>query len=352
MDKKFLFQLLDAFGPSGYEEEALEVFSKRMKEESFDLTPNAYNNCICEYERREKKVLIVGHIDEVGFMVSAITESGNLRVKPIGGVDPYILLGSKVKILNSKNKIITGIFGSTAIHLLDMETREIELKDLYIDIGAKDMEDVEKTFSIEIGSPIVFGDKRVNLGNNLVATKAADDRLGVFIASEVALNCKGSKVGVIAGITCQEENGLIGARMLSSLLEKTTGFPDYSIVVDVTHSTDYPGVSSEEQGDIKLGKGPVLAYGSVNNKGLVNTLRKLAKEKDIPIQINVDPRYSGTDADELHLMNGGNIPTIVVSIPLRYMHTQNEIFSLDDVQSTIDLLTAFVENLEKGNTKD
>jgi endoglucanase len=126
--------------------------------------------------------------------------------------------------------------------------------------------------------------------------------------------------------------------------KKTIGCPDYNIVIDVTHSTDYPGASAEQDGDIKLGGGPALAYGSVNNKNLVNKLKGIAKENNIPFQINVDPRYSGTDADELHLMQGGTIPTVIVSVPLRYMHTQKEVFSMDDVVATINLLTAFVNS--------
>lgn len=347
LDKKFLFKLLDSFGPSGFEEQALEVFTSKMTDEFFYFEENAYNSCVAYNSHyQEKKILIVGHIDEVGFIVSAITETGHLRVKTLGGVDPYILLGSKVKILNNKNKFITGIFGSTAIHLLEKRDRDIKLKNLYIDIGAKNKQDVEENFNIEIGSPIVFGDKRIELKNNLIATKAADDRLGVFVAASVAINCKRGKITVIAAATCQEENGIIGARMLSSLLEETIGLPYYNIVVDVTHSTDYPGVSAEEEGDIKLGGGPVLSYGSVNNKSLVNKLKAIAKENDIPIQININPRYSGTDADELHLMKGGLIPTVVVSIPLRYMHTQSEVFSMDDVAATINLLTAFVKDSE------
>lgn len=346
-DKNFLFKLLDSFGPSGFEEQALEVFLSRMKNENFVTYENAYNSSVAITGMYcEKIVLIVGHIDEVGFMVNAITESGHLRVRTVGGIDPYILLGSKVKILNNKNKFITGVFGSTAIHLLETRDREIKLKDLYIDIGAKDKKDVEEKFGVELGSPVSFADKRVNLNNNLCVTKAADDRLGVFVAAQVAINCKKEKTGVIAAATCQEENGLIGARMLPSLLKHTLCEPNYNIVVDVTHSTDYPGVSSEENGDIKLGLGPVLSYGSVNNKALVNKLKDLAKENNIPFQISIDPRYSGTDADELHLMRGGIIPTVIVSIPLRYMHTQSEIFSMDDVVATVNLLTAFVKSIE------
>ncbi len=120
--------------------------------------------------------------------------------------------------------------------------------------------------------------------------------------------------------------------------------PDCNIVVDVTHSIDYPGVSTEEHGEIKLGGGPVLSYGSVNNKKLVGKLKEVAKENNIPFQISIDSRYSGTDADELHTSKGGNIPTAVVSVPLRYMHTQGEVFDLDDVKATINLLTLFVSS--------
>lgn len=345
IDRDFLFKLLNSFGPSGFEEQALEVFRSRMEEEEFYIKSNAYNSSVAIRFEHQTKILIVGHIDEVGFIVSSILESGHLRVKSLGGIDPYILLGSRVKILNKDNQIITGVFGSTAVHLLEQRDRDIKLKDLYVDVGAKDKTDIEENFGIEIGSPIVFGDELLEFKNNLIATKAADDRLGVFIAAQVAINCKESDTSVIAAATCQEENGLIGARMLPSLLKNTIGYPDYNIVIDVTHSTDYPGVSSEEKGDIKLGCGPSLSYGSVNNKDLVNKLKNIAKENSIPFQINVDPRYSGTDADELHLMKGGTIPTVVVSVPLRYMHTQKEVFSMDDVVATINLLTAFVNSL-------
>ena len=346
-DKEFLFKLLDSFGPSGFEERALSLFVERMEKYNFEVELNSYNSCVSTFNRHaEKKVLIVGHIDEIGFIVSSITESGFLKVKTLGGIDPYILLGSKVKILNNKDKFVKGIFGSTAIHLLEERDRNIKLKNLYIDIGAKDKKDVEENFNVEVGSPIIFNDKRVSLGNNLVATKAADDRLGVFVASQVAINCKEEQTAVIAAATCQEENGLIGAQMLSSLLKETFGLPDYNIVVDVTHGIDYPGSSPEEHGDIKLGGGPVLSYGSVNNKELVNKLKSLAKENNIPCQIDVSPRYSGTDADILHIMRGGTIPTVIVSIPLRYMHTQSEVFCMDDVKATVNLLTAFVNSIK------
>lgn len=346
MNKEFLFKLLDSFGPSGFEEQTMNVFYKEMEEkQGFKIEKNKYNSCIVlPPVTGGKNVLIAGHNDEIGFMVSAITESGYLKVKSVGGIDPYILLGTKVKILNKYSSgTINGIFGSTAIHLLKERHRNIELKDLFIDIGAKNREDVEKNFNIEIGSPIVFADKRVNLGNGLVASKAADDRLGVFIASQVAINCKKCLSKVVAAITCQEENGLIGAQMLKNNISGLYYYtPDCNIIVDVTHSIDYPGVSTESEGEVKLGGGPVLAYGSVNNKNLVNKLKEVAKKNNIPFQISINSRYSGTDADELHLMLGGNVPTAVVSVPLRYMHTQSEVFDLDDVESTINLLTAFV----------
>ena len=341
---KDLKNLLNAFGPSGFEENALDVFNS-MFNDDFEIYENEYNVQLIRANlgSKSKEVAIYGHIDEVGFMVINITSEGFLKVSTIGSVDQYILPGSRVKILNQSGDFINGVFGSTAVHLIeDLSDRKIKMNQLFIDVGAKDKDEVLE-MGIDIGSPMVFADKALQLNDDIITTKAADDRLGVYIAAQVAIECCNLKnAGVSAIATCQEENGLYGSRMSREFVTSVFD-PDFNIAVDVCHSIDTPGLSKDEFGDIEIGKGPVIGVGSVNNKHLTKNLISVAKDNAIPYQMSANPIWSGTDADELLFMSGGMVPTIIVSVPLRYMHTQNEMFSITDVKNTIKLLTKFCE---------
>jgi putative aminopeptidase FrvX len=337
-----LDELLRAGGPSGYEGPAAEVWRKAAG--FAKLSYDGLGSTIARVGEAEPLVAIVGHIDEIGLIVTYIDEKGFLWFAPIGGWDPQILVGQRVEVTGT-NGPVPGVAGRKPIHLLEPDQRKkvVELKSRHIDIGVADREEAEEL--VRVGDPVVIRTEPMQVAGTRLVSKSMDNRLGAYVALESTRRCAegagpgGSMAGVAA---VQEEIGLFGARTAAFELR-----PDIAIAVDVTHATDAPGVDEKEVGRHPLGSGPAIGRGSTLSPKVSELLIETAEAEGIEYSLSASGRGTSTDADVLQISRSG-IPTGVVSIPLRYMHSPVEMVDLSDVESTIALLAAFGSRIKAG----
>lgn len=283
------------------------------------------------------KVMLAGHCDEIAFMITHIDDKGLVYVTKSGGINPKLALGMRVKILGEK-ETLHGVVGVKAEHQGGSKG-EVKPEDLYIDTGANSKEELEG--KIQVGDYIIYDMDSTMLMNNRMVGRGMDNRTGAFIVAEVLkrLSEESLNVGVYGVSTVNEETTMGGAYFAACHIKPTLG-----IACDVTFATDYPGLEPKKDGDVKLGGGPVLTKGSQVNYKINNLLKSVAKENDISLQYEVAPRSTGTDADKIRF-SGNGVPVALVSLPLRYMHSPSEVVSLDDIESEIQLLVAFIKNL-------
>ena len=345
---RFLEQLLDAPGPSGYETRPARVW--RQEAESFatrvwgDVTGNTY--AVVNPDARPR-VMMAGHIDEIGLQATYIDDDGYIYVDEIGGWDPQVLVAQRVRILG-RDGDVPGVVGKKPIHLIksDERSKAAKVADLWVDVGAVSRDEV-KELGIRVGDPMVLDVKMVHLAGDRIASRAIDNRIGAFVVLEALrlLAQDPPEAGAVAVATTQEEIGYSGggARTGAFTLE-----PDVALVVDVTFSTDVPDINKKEVGDHKIGGGPVLSRGSAIHPMVFERLASVAEAEGIPHTIQAAPRATRTDADGIHLVRTG-VPTGLVSVPNRYMHSPNEIVSVEDLRLTARLLAAFVRSLD-GDT--
>jgi putative aminopeptidase FrvX len=287
---------------------------------------------------------VVGHIDEIALLVSHVSDKGFLHVVRSGGWDPQVLVGQRVEVLTREGPI-PGVVGRKPIHLLEGDERKkaMELKQLHVDIGARDGDEARQR--VKEGDQIVIAADPVELPNGRVASRSLDNRLGVYVALEVArrVHEAGGGAGPVAGVAAvQEEIGALGAHAMAYGLR-----PDLAVVVDVTHATDAPGVEPGELGKHGLGDGPVITRGAIVSRRVNDLLDAAAEAEGIDCTTEVAGGATHTDADAVHLSRTG-IPTAVVSIPLRYMHSPVELVELADVENVIKLIAAMALRLEEG----
>lgn len=346
-DIAFLERLLDAAGPSGFEVRAARVWREEAAKFAADVQVDVNGNSFASVNPKgAPRVMLAGHIDEIGLQITHIDEQGFLYVAEIGGWDPQVLVGQRVKILTSRGGV-SGVIGKKAIHLIEPEerTKASKTKSLWVDVGAASRDEVAK-MGVRVGDPMVIDQGMVRLGGDRIASRAIDDRIGAFIVLEalrlLAVNPPVAATTAVA--TVQEEIGYSGggARTSAYALE-----PDVAIVVDVTFSTDVPDVEKKELGEHKLGGGPVLSRGSASHDGIYDMLAIVAEAEGIPYSVQAAPKATRTDADGIYLTRRG-VPTGVVSIPNRYMHSPNEVVSMADVENTARLIAAFVRGLGPG----
>lgn len=341
-NKKFLFDLLQVPSPSGFEANAQKIVHNYLQDCCDDITNDINGNLIaCKKGNGKHKIMIVGHSDEIGFMVNYIDENGFVYVKTLGGFDLNLLPGLRVDIHHNDN-IVRGIFGKKPIHLLrdSDESPKLKIEDLWIDIGAKDKEDALNR--VTIGDTATYSSQIEELNEDIIVSKATDNKVGVYIASAVMREIadKNIKADYYAVSSVGEETTLRGASTCAYLID-----PDIAIAVDVTFTSDIPGIDKHIFGDVSLGKGPVLCLGSALHPLLNKKLTDLAKEFDIPLQIEISPSRTGTDADAIFASRYGTA-TAVLSIPNRYMHTPNEVISLTDLDYAVKLLVEFVLSID------
>ena len=332
MNKEFLYTLLDSMSVSGHEislqKKVIEEMTPHCDKIMTDYTGNV--TCILNPDA-DFKVMLAGHIDEIGLIVTHITSDGLLKVKKVGGIYPAVYPGHQVVIHGYKQKV----YGAVINHH-DLIKADMKATDLTIDIGAKDRDDARKY--VQEGDPVHLNTYHAELLNGLLSARAIDDRGGAFIILEALKRAKekGCKIGVYATTTVGEETSMRGAHWASSRIK-----PDVAIAVDVTYAQDYPGAKPEESGDVHLGKGPVICNSSMANAKVNNLLKTCADAKNIPYQLESFVGRTGTDADKIHFAGEGFV-TALLSLPLRYMHSPSEVCHMDDVENAIALLTEFL----------
>jgi endoglucanase len=339
-----LRELLTAPGPSGYEtapaaawRAAAEGFGARTSTDTVGSTLARVAGT-----GDGPRLAVVGHIDEIGLIVTHVDDQGFLHFTGVGGWDPQVLVGQRVEVI-ARDGRVPGVIGRKPIHLMrDSEERKkvVELKDLHIDVGAADGDDARGR--VRVGDVAVIAGEPVEMPNGRVVSRSLDNRLGAFVALEAArlvAEAGGAAGEVVAVAAVQEEITFAGARTTAYALE-----PAVAVVVDVTHATDAPGVDAKELGSHEFGSGPVIERGSTINPRVFELLHSAAEEEEIPFTVSASARATGTDADAIHLTRAG-IPTGVVSIPLRYMHSPVEMVQLDDVEAAARLVAAFARRL-------
>ena len=348
INEEFLERFINTPSPTGVEEPAQKVYREYLANVAEKFTTDVLGNVDAIMNIGDgPKIMLAGHVDEVGLQVRYITEKGYIYFNQLGGIDAHITPGNRIKILTDKGEIL-GIIGKKAIHLQQPDERSkiIKLKDQYIDIGARSREEVEE-LGVKIGDPMVFISEYTKLGNNGdVVARCFDDKIGGFVIAEVMRRLKGTEFdGEIHGVsTTQEEVGTRGAIVSAYSINPTVG-----IAFDVTHASDSPDVKESEIGIKPLGGGPVIVRGPNINPKLFDLMVETAKELEIPIIISAAPRPTGTDARSIQMAQAG-VATGLIGIPNRYMHTMNEVVNLDDVEATVKLVVGVIKKIKKDTS--
>lgn len=344
-DLSFLENLLDAAGPSGFEVRPARIWREEAEGFASDVRVDVTGNSFATVNPGgSPRVMLAGHIDEIGLQITHIDEEGFLYVAEIGGWDVQVLVGQRVTIL-TKAEPVTGVLGKKAIHLIepDERTKASKTRSLWVDVGADSRDEVVE-LGIRVGDPMVLAQPMVRLAGDRIASRAIDDRIGAYAVLEaVRLLADDPPAACATAVaTVQEEIGYGGGGARTSAFQLE---PDVAIVVDVTFSTDVPDIEKKERGDHKLGGGPVLSRGSAAHNQVFEMLAEVAEAEGIPYSIMAAPKSTWTDADGIHLTRRG-VPTGLVSIPNRYMHSPNEVVGIEDVRNTARLLAAFIRRLE------
>ena len=330
----FLKELMSRPSPSGFEAPAQAVIRARLKGVADRVDTDVHGNVYGVInEKAPMRIMLAGHVDEIGLMITHIDPKGFLFLAGIGGWDPFIAVGQRVFVVGQRGEI-PGVIGRKPIHLLDAteRTKGIKISDLWVDIGASSKKDAEKV--VAVGDPVVVKPDFFELRNDLISSRAFDDRAGAWVVVETLreLKKRKPKVAVYAVSTVQEELGLRGGATSSYRLQ-----PHAGIAVDVGFTSDFPGSEPKQTGDTALGKGPILHVGANINPVLGKFLLDVAKKRRIPWQMQAEPRATGTDANPMQLTRGG-CATALISVPNRYTHSPIEVISLKDLDNTVRLL--------------
>ena len=331
----FLKKLLDTPGPSGFEAAPARVWREEAKGFA-DVRGDVAGNSIATVNPDGRPtIMLAGHIDEIGVIATWIDDDGFVYIQPIGGWDVQVLVGQRIRFIGNEGPVY-GVVGKKPIHLMKTEDREkaSKISELWVDIGAASKGEAEARLAI--GDAGVIDSRTMEFPNGRIVSRSIDDRIGAFVVLE-ALRRYAESPGaaqVVAVATTQEE---IAWRGGGALVCATCINPQMAIVVDVTFATDHPGMEKKELGEHKLGGGPVFTRGSIVSPVAFDLLRTTAKQHGIPYSVHAAGRDTSTDADAIHIAREG-IATALVSIPNRYMHSPNEMVSVDDLDRAADLI--------------
>src|SRR3954463_7607735 len=335
-------KLLTAAGPSGYEHAPAAVFREAAAAFA-EVTHDTVGSTVARVPGTAggRSVAIVGHVDEIGLIVHHVDDDGFLWFTGVGGWDPIVLVGQRVTLM-SRSGAVPGVVGKKPIHLMKEEDRKKVplLKDLHIDIGAADGEEARRL--VRVGDVAVISGEPVEMPGNRYISRSMDNRIGCYVALEAArlvAEAGGAPGDVYALAVAQEEITFGGARTTAFSLD-----PDVAIAVDVTFATDQPGLPETELGRHRFGSGPVITRGSTLDPTVFELLHAAGEAESIPFTVTASARATGTDADAFHIARAG-IPSSVVSVPLRYMHSAVEMVQLDDVENAAKLIAAFALRL-------
>jgi putative aminopeptidase FrvX len=345
---KFLEEYLNNAAPTGYESNGQKIWMKYLKPYVDEFITDNYGTAVGVINPDKKfKVVIEGHSDEISWYVNYITDNGIIYVIRNGGSDHQIAPSKWVNI-HTKKGIVKGVFGWPAIHVRDhAKEAPPKIDNIFIDIGAKDKKEVEK-MGVHGGCVITYPDSFHVLNKNKFVCRAIDNRAGGFMIAEVARLLKENKdklpFCLYVTNSVQEEIGLRGAEMITNTLK-----PDVAIVTDVTHDTSTPMIEAKKQGDAKIGKGPVITYAPAVQNNLREKIISIAEKNKIPYQRLASSRYTGTDTDAFAYSNGG-VPSALISLPLRYMHTTVEMVQKEDVENVIRLIYETLKNIKSNES--
>jgi endoglucanase len=343
---QFLQTLLNTPSPSGFETRGQKVWVDYVSKFADTVETDSYGNAYATLNPKgDPTVFMSGHVDELGFMISHISDEGYLSIKGIGGIDNTLVRGQRVTVHGAKGPV-PGVTGLLAIHMQEPEDRKKvpDLHTMHVDIGVSSRKEAEKLVSV--GDAVTYSAEFQELQGGRFAARGCDNRIGAWTAAEglrIASLKKGKlKAKIVAVSTIQEENGLYGASMAGYNVH-----PDVALVVDVTHATDIPNCTKSKHGDVRMGNGPVISIGSANHPVVNARLREVGKKAGIPLQVEVNPIRTGTDADAIFKTKGG-IPTTSIGVPNRYMHSPVEMIQFSDLEQTAELLAAFALDCGKG----
>jgi endoglucanase len=341
--KKFFQEILETPSPSGYEQPVQAIVRSYVADFAHDVRTDLHGNVIaCCNPDAPLRVMFAGHSDQIGLIVSHINENGYIYTNPIGGWDSQQLIGQRMTIYTVHGPV-PAVIARKPIHLLDQDERKqvVKQKELWLDIGAKDRE--EAAAAVAIGDPVTLELGYQEMRNNLANSPGMDNKTGLWVSVEAlrrAAQRGGLRVALFAVSTVQEEIGLRGAVTSAYGVN-----PHVGVAIDVTHATDCPTIDKTQEGDIKLGGGPVIYRGPNMNPVVVERLRQAAESAGVPIQWGASGRGTGTDANAIQLARGG-VAAGLISVPNRYMHSAVEMISLDDIDRAANLLAEFALAIE------
>jgi len=337
----FFKKLLTTPSPSGYEGPIQDVVRDYLSEFCDDVRTDAHGNVIaCKNPGADLRIMLAGHCDQIGMIVTHIGDEGFLYAAPIGGWDPMQLIGQRMTIYTASGPI-PAVIARKAIHLLtdEEQKQQLKMKDLWLDIGAADKDEAASVVAVGDAVTLELGYQQMR--GDLMNSPGMDDKTGVYVVIEAlrradaaTLNCS-----LYAVSTVQEEIGLRGARTSAFGID-----PQVGVAVDVTHATDCPTIDKKQDGDIALGKGPVIYRGPNMNHAVTDRLMAAADAKEIPFQLAASGRAQPNDANAIQINRAG-VAAGLVSIPNRYMHSAVEMISLSDIDHAADLLAAFAEGV-------
>ena len=344
----FLEKYLNNAAPTGYEWDGQKLWMDYLKPYVDTFITDTYGTAVGVINpEAEYKVVIEGHADEISWYVNYISDNGLIYVIRNGGSDHQIA-PSKIVDIHTKKGIVKGVFGWPAIHTRNRAKEEPpKLDNIFIDIGAKDKDEVEK-MGVHVGCVITYPDEFHILNKNNFVCRALDNRMGGFMIAEVARllheNKKKLPFGLYITNSVQEEIGLRGAEMITQTIK-----PNVAIVTDVTHDTTTPMINKKKEGHLEMGKGPVVAYAPAVQQKLRDLITDTAEAKKIPFQRSALSRSTGTDTDAFAYSNGG-VASALISLPLRYMHTTVEMVHRDDVENVIRMIYETLLQIKEGDT--
>jgi len=343
----FLKALLNARSPSGHEYEAQKVFDTYVKPSADTYTHDALGNRTAVLNPKgDPTLMLAGHIDELGLMITYVNKDGFLYFDTIGGHDRTVISGRRV-LIHTEKGLVKGVTGKRAIHLMDESDRKKvpEIHEIWIDIGVRSKK--EALEKIRIGDVATYDHTFELFSGSIGVARAFDNKSGAYIIGEtlirLAKNKKGLNAKVVSVATVQEEIGVRGAATSSYAVN-----PHIAVAVDVGHATDHPDCDPRKYGETKLGGGPIICRGPNINPKVFQKLVATAKKLKIPYQLEGDPRPTGTDARAIQMARSG-VATGLISVPLRYMHTPSEVVDIQDIEYCVQLLVGFAKTLDKGD---
>lgn len=343
--QKFLEAYLNNPSPTGFESKGQKLWLDYIRPNIDSYFTDNYGTVVGVINPEAKyKVVIEAHADEISWFIHYITKDGFVYLRRNGGSDHMIAPSKRVNIHTEKG-IVKAVFGWPAIHMRHTKDDAPSMKNIFLDCGCSTKEEVEK-LGIQVGCVVTFEDEFMILNKNRYCGRALDNRMGGFMIAEVANLLKKNKVKLPFGLyivnAVQEEVGLRGAQMIAQKIN-----PDVAIVTDVCHDTQTPMVDKIENGDLSSGEGPVLTYGPAVQNNLLNLIIKAAEKKKIPFQRAAASRATGTDTDAFAYSNEG-VPSALISLPLRYMHTTVEMCRKEDVENAIQLIYESILSIKAG----